>query len=444
MQRSVIWVLANVITILPFATQSARALPAFAEQTGQPCVTCHIGGFGPQLTPFGRTFKLNGYTLRANKDAVPLSAMAELSFVHTAKDQSPPPAPHYAPNDNATIDQISAFVAGGFGNHLGAFSQFTYDGVGRSFSWDNLDVRATEQTKLDGKDLTLGLGINNNPTVQDTWATLPAWGFPFTSSNLVPSPAASPILAGAFAQNVVGLSAYAWWNSEVYAEVALYRSLSAGMLRVVGVDPTGANLIDGVAPYARLAYQKDFGEQNFEVGAFTLDVDQFPGRDQTTGKTDRLRDYGADASYQYLGKGDNIVTANARYTHEAQRLAASQSLGQATNAVDSLDEFVVNGSYYWKNTVGLTVSHFQDWGSRDPLLYAGNRTSKPDSDGFIFQLDGTPFGKADPPFGTRVNLRVGLQYFVYTKFNGASANFDGLGRSASDNNALRLFIWGAF
>ena len=46
-----------------FLAGRAAAVPAFAEQTGQPCVGCHVGGFGPQLTPFGRAFKLGGYTL---------------------------------------------------------------------------------------------------------------------------------------------------------------------------------------------------------------------------------------------------------------------------------------------------------------------------------------------------------------------------------------------
>ena len=40
----------------------AAALPSFAAQTGAPCVACHIGGFGPQLTPFGISFRENGYT----------------------------------------------------------------------------------------------------------------------------------------------------------------------------------------------------------------------------------------------------------------------------------------------------------------------------------------------------------------------------------------------
>ena len=44
------------------ASLPAAALPSFAAQTGQPCVACHVGGFGPQLTPFGEIFKITGYT----------------------------------------------------------------------------------------------------------------------------------------------------------------------------------------------------------------------------------------------------------------------------------------------------------------------------------------------------------------------------------------------
>src|SRR5512146_2853637 len=94
------------------SADDAAAIPAFAEQTGQQCSACHVGGFGPRLTPFGRAFKLSGYTLRAGSEfSTPLSAMVVASFVHTAQDQ--PPAPHYTSNDNFTIDQASIFIAGG-------------------------------------------------------------------------------------------------------------------------------------------------------------------------------------------------------------------------------------------------------------------------------------------------------------------------------------------
>src|SRR5215471_3725399 len=42
------------------AMQPAQALPSFAQQTGQPCGTCHTDI--PGLTPYGRLFKIKGYT----------------------------------------------------------------------------------------------------------------------------------------------------------------------------------------------------------------------------------------------------------------------------------------------------------------------------------------------------------------------------------------------
>ena len=51
----------------------AWAVPAFNRQTGQNCVACHAGGQFPELTPYGRLFKLTGYTL-GSRD-IPLSVM---------------------------------------------------------------------------------------------------------------------------------------------------------------------------------------------------------------------------------------------------------------------------------------------------------------------------------------------------------------------------------
>ena len=39
---------------------AARAVPSYSRQTGMPCSTCHYAP--PELTPFGRNFKLEGYT----------------------------------------------------------------------------------------------------------------------------------------------------------------------------------------------------------------------------------------------------------------------------------------------------------------------------------------------------------------------------------------------
>jgi hypothetical protein len=444
-RNSFVRIVAVAILATGIHAQFAQAVPAFAVQTGQPCKTCHIGAFGPQLTPFGRNFKLNGYTLRAGDTfTLPVSAMAVGSFVHTQKDAPEPPAPHYSTNDNTTLDEASLFLAGGIGDHFGGFAQVTYSGIDRAWAWDNLDLRAVDHATLFGSDVVLGLSVNNNPTIQDVWATLPGWGFPFTDSDLMPGPDAASVISDALAQNVIGESAYAWWNDSLYTEIGLYESPSAGFLKTVGIDPADTGEIDNAAPYFRVAWQQDLGEQNFQIGAFGLFANLFPGRDRSTGNTDHFSDVGLDASYQYTGDGENIFTANARYIHESQNLDATQALGGAFNRKLGLDEFNLNASYYYENTVGLSAGAFSVTGDSDSLLFADSRTFSPDSSGFILQADVTPFGGENPPLGTRINLRVGLQYVVFTKFNGASRNFDGAGHNASDNNTLRLFVWTAF
>ena len=40
---------------------NAQAGPNYAQQTGMPCEVCHTTP--PELKPFGRDFKINGYTL---------------------------------------------------------------------------------------------------------------------------------------------------------------------------------------------------------------------------------------------------------------------------------------------------------------------------------------------------------------------------------------------
>ncbi len=55
-----------------------------------------------------------------------------------------------------------------------------------------------------------------------------------------------------------------------------------------------------------------------------------------------------------------------------------------------------------------------------------------------------PFGKEDSFWRPFINAKVGLQYTIYTQFNGSSTNYDGLGHNASDNNTLFLFIWDVF
>ncbi|HEY5105257.1 MAG TPA: hypothetical protein VII73_00650 [Caulobacteraceae bacterium] len=433
--------LALALWLLALTAGTAAAVPSFAIQTGQPCSGCHVGGFGPQLTPFGRQFKLRGYTTRVGSFNVPFSAMAVASYIHTVADQ--PPAPGYRANDNFALDQVSLFLASGFGTHLGAFVQATYDGVAKAFHWDNLDLRATTSATIKGANVILGASFNNAPTVQDAFNTLPAWGFPYTTSSLSPSGGAAPLI-GSLAQNTMGLTGYVWINSQIYAEAGGYQSPGTNFLARAGVDPFDPGAIRGTAPYVRVAYNRAFGTDNVEIGAFGLWADLYPGRDRSAGVADHYADTGLDASYQHFAANKDVITVNGRYTHESQSLNASQALGLAQYRSDALNEFRLDASYYWRDKIGGTIGVFDTTGSVDPLLYGGNRTFKPDTSGLLFQVDGTPFGGAGSPLGPRFNMRVGVQYTLYTRFDGASHNYDGAGANASGANTLRVFTWVAY
>ena len=56
------------------------------------------------------------------------------------------------------------------------------------------------------------------------------------------------------------------------------------------------------------------------------------------------------------------------------------------------------------------------------------------------QFEYVPLGKMTSWGRPWVNLRVGVQYTGYLRFNGGTSNYDGFGRSASQNNSLFLFI----
>jgi len=424
----------------------ARAVPAFAQQTGQPCKACHVGGFGPELTPFGREFKLGGYTLRSHA-SVPVALMAIASVTHTARDQNPPPE-NLDRNDNLVLDEAAIFLAGGIGSHFGGFAEITYEGVDRHFSWDNLDLRAVAPTHLLGTDATLGLTLNNSPTVQDPWNTLPAWGFPFTDTSVSETPEAAPLIDDALAQNVMGLSAYAWVGHSAYLELGGYASPARGTLDFLGVDPLNPGSIHGVAPYGRAAYQTKVGGGTFEFGGSALKASLYPGRDKTSGFTDHYTDLGLDTSWQNdFGTSDKL-SINLRYEHEHADLHAScalQLIGDGSvNGCGryNLNEWRAAVRYTFHDHLGLTLSPFAIAGSHNGNVFDGN--GSPDSNGVMGQVDYTFWPASNSPLGLRLNARVGLQFTAYGKFNGAKHNFDGNGAEAADNNALRIFTWFAF
>jgi hypothetical protein len=153
----------------------AQALPSFARQTGQPCAVCHT--VFPELTPFGRRFKIGGYTLQGGDwQGPPIAALYMAGGTHTNSPQDAPPAPGLRANDNVVSQQVSGFIAGQLYGNLGSFIQVTGDPVGGTA--DASDVRYADTMKLFGQSTIWGIDANNTPTVEDPWNTTPSWGWP--------------------------------------------------------------------------------------------------------------------------------------------------------------------------------------------------------------------------------------------------------------------------
>jgi len=403
----------------------AEALPSFARQTGMSCTACHYSF--PELTPFGRQFKMNGYTMtimktidsKTDSDKVtrlkllsflPLSAMVQTSFTSMSKA-----ADGIQNNSVAFPQQLSLFYAGQITPHIGTFIQTTYDG--QSFGMDNAEIRYANQTSVGTKSLLYGITLNNNPTVQDGWNSTPAWGFPSGASESANSPAKSTIIEN-LGMQVAGLGAYSLFNNFLYTELTLYRSSPQGLPNPA--DSTSEMTIKGVAPYWRVALQHTWGNNYAELGTFGISSKHYISG--VTGEMDNFTDVGLDLSY--------ARTFNAgSFTLHSSLIKENESRNSSVNNFD-FSSYKLDGNLYFKNGLGATAGYFNSSGSEDADV-VGSITGKPNSSGFIYQVEYLPW----------YNTKFSIQYVAYNKFDGSSVNYDGAGRNAAHNNTIYLLAW---
>lgn len=462
------------LVVIIAASRPAQALPSFARQTGQPCGACHTDF--PGLTPYGRRFKIMGYTtgggpyrttpfsapaapdgpVKAQPEdkgwVPPVSMMAVIGYTRTQAPLPPPTAP-YLTNDNVVVSPLSFFWGGAITDHMGAFAQVTYAGqplggfgtdpfAHTSWTWDNTDVRYANATKLGDLDVIYGITANNSPTVQDPWNTTPAWIFPYAASTIAPTPGAATIIDSTFAAHVGGVGAYGFVNDMLYLEASAYRTLDPRAQNDLGVDPFGAPGLFDFAPYWRVAFEPHWGNNWLEVGTFGMAAEIhpwiLPGTPTTTtySQTDKYTDIGLDTQYQY--QGDNFwFTLRGTYIHESQKLDASFTNGLAANSTDDLNEARAYASlaYGNDNRIVLTGQYFSTWGSPDALVYAGNASGfSPNSDGWTAEIAYIPFIASPAPGWPWFNARLGVQYIWYDKFDGTTVGAQG-------NNTLFLYAW---
>jgi hypothetical protein len=376
------------------------------------------------------------------------------------------------------------------------FSQTTFDNYagqktnddGSPGSWfghsqmDNFDLRYADRYIGPGRDWVFGLSLNNNPSVSDPWNTAAAW----MQYVPVPSPSAYQFIDGntpypgfGAGGNIAGITGYVYWKQTLYAELGSYWTanrafsfLSAGL----GDDET-TKLQGHNNPYWRLAYTHEWGPNNLMVGATGMVAKVYDAGSDISDPNNlgRFRNFGLDLQYQYL-LDPHTITVQAAYARQRQDYSANALAAgtpepfvdaegnpvAAPNASDTIEIFRLKLSYIYQATYGGSIAYFDRRGTSNTL----NQTSGYDPEtGLITSDPGGLLGAS--AISTRVTgnlagnpgtrgatfevfwmpiryLRLGAQYTAYSRFNGASSNYDGLGRNARDNNSLLLYAWGAY
>ncbi len=444
-KQSISFLLFALTAITLFGSFSANAMPSFARQTGASCSQCHTQSFGPNLTPFGRDFKLGGYTMSNGKESkIPaVGGMVQGSFTNTQGDIQDPATGKggYSTNNNFTFDQASLFYAGKIYGKVGAFSQLTFDGVAERLALDNTDIRFADNADIFNTAVTYGISANNNPTVQDLWNTTSAWGFPYNGSGIQPGVGTSSVIDGAFAGQVGGTTAYAMIDNLLYLEAGGYASLANNVQKGLGVADAGQQQIDGAAPYWRAALQKDWSGHFVSLGHYGMMANVFPGRDHSARTTDQFTDLAVDATYQYMANPKHIFEVKTTYIYEDQKLTASRIIGESDPSGRTyLDTFKFNTAYTFDQTYGVTFGYNKITGSNDAMLYsadAGFVSNRPNSQFYTAELVYVPFGKAGSYAAPWLNLRTSLQYIGYSQFNGTT-------QQSSNNNTFMINGWLAF
>src|ERR1700720_1190075 len=103
LSRPICLILTGTAMLILISSRETRAVPSYSRQTGLSCATCHFAP--PELTPFGRKFKLEGYTFTSKPqvtddkkdhnsalhllEAFPISVLFDTSFTTTRSSRPP-------------------------------------------------------------------------------------------------------------------------------------------------------------------------------------------------------------------------------------------------------------------------------------------------------------------------------------------------------------------
>ena len=174
-----------------------------------------------------------------------------------------------------------------------------------------------------------------------------------------------------------------------------------------------------MAPYWRLALQKEWEHHYLMIGTFGLHGSLFP--DVLTGPRNTYTDVGADAQFEYE-PGPGTSSSRGSWIHEHQTLDATVACGRVGQREEHAQGPADQRQLLSAAVAGRDGRLFRHVGHErrralwpDPV--DGSANGSPKTNGFIGEVDLNPWE----------NTRVGLQYTAYSNFNGGKTDYDGSG-----------------
>lgn len=428
-------VLCGIGVAFSFASNVAQAIPAYARQTGASCADCHAGAYGPALTPYGMRFKLNGYTDTDGK-GFKLPVAAQLVGTRSV------PARGDITNQ---LTEADVYIAGRLTDQIGGYVKVENDNRGHNkfdTKLSNIDLRfVAKELKLGGKDLTLGVSVNNSPGFQDPIGSM------FAASTLGPAGVTGTLLnlssPNAPADRVIGATVYGLYDSHWYGEVGTYHSLQPSTQDRLGYNISGdpGRLHD--TGYARFAYMRDMRRQFFSAGLVALTTERELPRG---GPRDDLTDLGYDVTYQFLGNREHIVQLSYVNILERRKYGTTPpspvNPGVFAKPRGTVHDETFSATYTFKQSYSLQYAHLVSTGSDDAARFIPY--GSPDTTANLISLSWAPFGK-DDSFTSFANLKLAATWFRFRRFNGSRTDvFGAPGTNAGDLNAFSLSASVAF
>ncbi|ACG57009.1 hypothetical protein HY04AAS1_0319 [Hydrogenobaculum sp. Y04AAS1] len=447
----------GLLSLAVFAPKSSFAIPSFARQTGLACDVCHT--VFPHLTPFGREFKLHGFTydysdlIKMVRQAAKKRAAEEGGMPNLVINKIPMIAvriagmwanqdggsvvPHgritdgqgafsqpagYPTNDTFNlVKDDSLYIAGEITPHLGAWVEiggWNDHGDAASLAGYDAILNGGDHT-VDNKNFTYGLSFENVVGFDDVGQAGPGnWGVPLMNPLSTHGTLFDPFNG----TPIEGVEAYAmlgdFTNGGIYGNIGLYAPSTGNdegtnPVATAGSLPASTSYSWAGAKHVDAYVNAEYWLPGFKniysmVGAFGyFGQEKMEGGTNPYEYSDNVNDYGLEAQAQYIG-GKNLV----EFFGEVQKQHDSEFYGEDywTGQLYSTDGTSVNrtgialkADYYYKRTYGVYVKY----------MYANSsQVQDVDYSGYIVGVSWYPWQ----------NVSVKVERMMWSKYHPGQAN----------------------